>query len=569
MNDSQYQPNGNAVDVALLEMLIDQEQPVQTLLVERERSYSLQASIPFSSTRKRRTVAYKLPNENTVRVVVKGAPEYIVNQCENQLDSNLDNIPLASHDIDRILDETVTEAIAKNGMKSIAIAYKDVDADEFQQLKSQNNNFESEETRGVLEEGLTLVAIAGLTDPLRKDIKKTIKKIMDANTNVRIISGDHKWSALTTAIEIGLIQDETAPEDSIISGDELKRQLSEIMTKTQDTEEGRGETWKLNKDYIKTFKDNILRVYVVIYRADPEVKHMFTAAIRDTSTVVGVTGEGLNDARALSEASVGFAMGEDGCAAAKEHADIILTDDNFTSVLNAIRWGRNIQDNTRKFVQFQMTINISCLVFVILSVITLGFSPFSVFQLLWINLIMDVLAAIAYATEHPHPTELRKERIKPKDKIFTQLMWRAISSQALYQLLVMVILLYFGPAMFNIQYEFYPEKELRTASGAPTYRLQHQTLLFQTFIMMNLFNMINCRVLGVLPPAKKKGATADSVVLNESEDSEASRRELNVFVRFFDNWWFLIILLVELNLQFIMVQYDGIGVVMLTTPLTW
>jgi len=133
----------------------------------------------------------------------------------------------------------------------------------------------------------------------------------------------------------------------------------------------------------------------------------------------------------------------------------------------------------------------------------------------------------------------------------------------------MVILLYFGPAMFNIKYEFYPEKELRDASGAPTYRLQHQTLLFQTFIMMNLFNMINCRVLGVLPPAKKKGATADSVVLNESEDSEASRRELNVFVRFFDNWWFLIILLVELNLQFIMVQYDGIGVVMLTTPLTW
>ena len=97
-------------------------------------------------------------------------------------------------------------------------------------------------------------------------------------------------------------------------------------------------------------------------------------------------------------------MGEDGCAAAKDHADIILTDDNFTSVVNAIRWGRNIQDNTRKFIQFQMTVNISCLTIVILSVITLGFSPFSVFQLLWINLVMDVLAAIAFATEHPHPT---------------------------------------------------------------------------------------------------------------------------------------------------------------------
>ena len=174
-------------------------------MVEREREYTLQASIPFSSTRKRRTVAYKLPSENTVRVVVKGAPEYIVNQCENQLDSICDCVPLASHDIDRILDETVTEAIAKKGMKSVAIAYKDVDADEFAQLKADNGNFESEETRVALEEGLTLVAIAGLTDPLRKDIRKTIKKIMDANTNVRIISGDHKWSALATAIEIGLI----------------------------------------------------------------------------------------------------------------------------------------------------------------------------------------------------------------------------------------------------------------------------------------------------------------------------------------------------------------------------
>ena len=163
------------------------------------------------------------------------------------------------------------------------------------------------------------------------------------------------------------------------------------MKTAEDDEEGRGETWVFRDDNsISDFKMNILQRIVVVYRADPQVKHMFTSAIRQTNTVVGVTGEGLNDARALSEASVGFAMGEDGCAAAKDHADIILTDDNFTSVVNAIRWGRNMQDNTRKFIQFQMTVNMSCLSIVILSIITLGFSPFSVFQLLWINLIMDV-----------------------------------------------------------------------------------------------------------------------------------------------------------------------------------
>lgn len=117
--------------------------------------------------------------------------------------------------------------------------------------------------------------------------------------------------------------------------------------------------------------------------------------------MVGVTGEGLSDARALSEADVGFTMGEDGCSAAKDHADVILMDDNFFTVITSIRWGRNIQDNVRKFVQFQMTVNFSCMIFVLTTALFLGHSPFSIVQLLWINLIMDVLAAIAFATEHP------------------------------------------------------------------------------------------------------------------------------------------------------------------------
>jgi len=341
------------------------------------------------------------------------------------------------------------------------------------------------------------------------------------------------------------------------------------MKPAKDTEEDRGTTFEfINDGAVKDFKQSILQVYIVVYRADPEVKHMFASAIRQSGTIVGVTGEGLNDARALSEASVGFAMGEDGCAAAKDHADIILTDDNFVSVVNAIRWGRNIQDNTRKFIQYQMTVNVSCLAIVIFSIICLGFSPFSVFQLLWINLVMDVLAAIAFATEHPHPTELRKERIRKKEKIVTPLMWRAVTSQALYQFLVMIILLFFGPAMFDIRYEFYPLKALFNGSD-PTYRLQHQTLMFQTFMLMNLFNMLNCRVLGRMPDKKASSREMqDSVVLNQSEDSEMARRELNIFTRIFSNWWFLIILLAELNLQYFMVQYSGVGVVFMTTPLT-
>jgi len=193
----------------------------------------------------------------------------------------------------------------------------------------------------------------------------------------------------------------------------------------------------------------------LVYRATPDLKHMFVAALRQSKSTVGVTGEGLGDARALSEANVGFTMGEDGCSAAKDHADIILTKDDFFTVLTAIRWGRNLQDNVRKFVQFQLTVNISCCFFVITTTTIVAHCPFTVVQLLWINLIMDVLAAIAFATENPHPENIRKERIRPNDKIITKAMMRGILTQSVYMIIVMLILMYAGPAACDRPYNLY------------------------------------------------------------------------------------------------------------------
>lgn len=227
---------------------------------------------------------------------------------------------------------------------------------------------------------------------------------------------------------------------------------------------------------MKSFKKQVKNVVRVLYRATPKHKHMFVALMKMTGSNCAVTADGLNDARALSAANVGFAMGLGGCAVAKDHADIIILDDNFKSVYNAIKWGRNIFDNCRKFLTFQMTVNISCLFIVAIAGATLGKSPFSVIQLLWLNLVMDTLAALALGTEAPHPTVLRKERIKKKDKIMLPIMWRSILSQFIYQALVMVILLYFGPSMFDISYDLV-STELRE-NGAPTNRLVHYTFLF-------------------------------------------------------------------------------------------
>ena len=141
-----------------------------------------------------------------------------------------------------------------------------------------------------------------------------------------------------------------------------------------------------------------------------------------------------------------------------------------------------------------MTVNLSCIVFVLFTTVILGHPPFNIVQLLWINLIMDVLAAIAFATENPHPTQIRKERTRSRDRIITPTMMRSILSQTIYQIVVMLLLLFMGPAAANISYKLY-ETELETEDGSPTYRLLHQTFMFQSFVLMNLFNMVNCRIL--------------------------------------------------------------------------
>lgn len=230
-------------------------------------------------------------------------------------------------------------------------------------------------------------------------------------------------------------------------------------------------------------------------------------------------------------------MGISGCEAAKDAADIIILDDNFKSVFKATQYGRNIYDNVRKFIQFQLTVNIACCTMVFLGGATLGESPFNVIQLLWINMIMDTLAAIALATEPPHPTELRKKRVTKGEKIIMKSMWRTILGGALYQILVMSTLLYFGPKIFNIEYHlidakyYYEQGDDIPAGhqvGDPTYRTLHYSLMFATFMLMQIFNAFNSRKLGI--------------------------KQYNIFERFFNNFKFIFVLLIEFGVSAFMLE---------------
>lgn len=226
-------------------------------------------------------------------------------------------------------------------------------------------------------------------------------------------------------------------------------------------------------------------------RATAEDKFILISGVKQKGALVGMTGDSIADAKALQLADVGLCMGS-GCDVAKDNSDLVILDNNFCSIHSSIKWGRAIFENVRKFIQFQLTINIVLCFITILSGLTLGRTPLNVIQMLWTNLIMDILGAIAIGTE-PYDPKVKASRVSRRAQIIKMEMWRQIIMHSAYQILVMVILMYFGPFIF-FEETFNLVLTPKRINGEPTDRLKLDTMLFHTFILMNLFNQINCRI---------------------------------------------------------------------------
>lgn len=207
-----------------------------------------------------------------------------------------------------------------------------------------------------------------------------------------------------------------------------------------------------------------------------------------------MTGDSIADAEALRKADVGLCMGS-GCDVAKDAADLVILDNDFVSIHRAIKWGRAVFDNARKFLQFQLTVNISLCFVMLLGGFSLGHPPLNVVQMLWLNLLMDVLAAIALGTEPFKDDSRETRRISRRDEVMLPEMWRQVTVQATYQILVMMMLMYFGGLMFVTEGVNLIHAPIRNPDGTGTARLKIDTICFHTFVLMNLFNQINCRVL--------------------------------------------------------------------------
>ena len=394
--------------------------------------------------------------------------------------------------------------MAQDGLKCISYAFKEIQMSDLEQLTS-TYDVESEEFRNELENDLIYLATFGMDDPLRPDIEESIQFIRHGSAdaaessggnqvNIRMVTGDHIDTAKAVALRTGLVkQEELQLKGIAMSGDEFRDAIG-----------GYNKIWDpTNQEFRVEFMeqkrfDEVKKRLKIIARCTSEDKFVLVSGIKQKGGLVGMTGDSIADADALKKAYVGLCMGS-GCDVAKDNSDLVILDNDFTSIHRSIKWGRAIFDNVRKFIQFQLTINIVICFITILGGCTLGHPPLNVVQMLWTNLIMDVLGAIAIGTEPYKKDQSQSNRISRRDKILLVEIWRQVLCQALYQILVMVFLMYFGVFIFfdetfNLVTTPPRVKIEETGVMEITNRLTLDTICFHTFILMNIFNSINCRV---------------------------------------------------------------------------
>ena len=231
--------------------------------------------------------------------------------------------------------------------------------------------------------------------------------------------------------------------------------------------------------------DQFVDTLQVMARSAPTDKHLLVTGLMERHQVVAVTGDGTNDGPALAKSNVGFAMGITGTSVAKDASDIVLMDDNFVSIVKAVMWGRNVYDSIRKFLQFQLTVSFVACTVSFVSALFLHEPPMSAVQVLWINLVMDTLAALALATELPTPKLLDRAPSNREESLVSPIMMRNILGHVLYQFTLLMFFVYKGHQFLNV-----PIGRGLGQNAEPTV---HYTMVFNIFVMLQVFNEFNSR----------------------------------------------------------------------------
>lgn len=496
---------GNKTECSLLGFVLDMGKDYQTIRDDTPEE-KLHKVYTFNSVRKSMSTVIPLTSGG-FRVFTKGASEMVLKRCSYIYGTEGKLLQFTHEDQDKLV-KNVIEPMACDGLRTICVAYKDYVAKPEQpnQIKCDNEPDWDDEDKIISE--LTCLCVVGIEDPVRPEVPEAIKKCQKAGITVRMVTGDNVNTARSIAMKCGIIK--PGEDFLVIDGKEFNRRIRDN-----------------HGDVEQQLLDKVWPRLRVLARSSPQDKYTLVKGIIDSKLhtnreVVAVTGDGTNDGPALKKADVGFAMGIAGTDVAKEASDIILTDDNFSSIVKAVMWGRNVYDSIAKFLQFQLTVNIVAVIVAFVGACAVEDSPLKAVQMLWVNLIMDTLASLALATELPTAELLLRRpygRMKP---LISRTMMKNILGQGIYQLTIIFFLLFLGDRFFDIDSGMYAPLH-----SPPS---EHFTIIFNTFVMMTLFNEMNARKI---------------------------HGERNIFEGLLTNPIFYSILLITAGAQIIIVQFGG------------
>jgi Ca2+-transporting ATPase len=358
---------------------------------ELKKRYPRVNEFPFDSTRKMMSTIHKTPEGSDFVVYLKGAPEVVLERSTN-IDENGVVRLLSEEDRQQILSETLS--MADDALRVLATAYKEL---------PQTQDLKIEEA----ESGLTFIGLVGMIDPPRDEVPLAIKTCRQAGIRSMMVTGDHKLTAIAVAKKIGMLKDETPR--SVFTGNDLSNMSDDKL-------------------------DEVIEEVTVFARVSPEHKMRIAQSLQRKGHVVAMTGDGVNDAPALKTANIGIAMGIKGTDVTKEASDMILEDDNFATIVNAVEGGRRIYDNITKYIRLMITSNFDEFIAITLTALIGVPIPFLPIHVLWFNLMSDGLPAVALSIDPADPDTMRYRPRDPNEGILTRF-WRFILFVAFIDLL--------------------------------------------------------------------------------------------------------------------------------------
>jgi Ca2+-transporting ATPase len=458
-----------------------------SLSTERSNANIIQV-IPFDSAIKCSGVVVKLV-DGRYRLYVKGASEILLAKCESIISDatkELSGMPISEEDRDTL--ERLITSYASRSLRTIGLVYRDFESWPPRDARKMEDDPNMAIFTDIFK-NMVFLAVVGIQDPLRPSVRDAVKDCQHAGVYVRMVTGDNVMTAKAIAEDCGIL----VPGGIVMEGPTFR---------------------KLSKKEM----DAVIPKLCVLARSSPEDKRILVKRLKELGETVAVTGDGTNDAPALKTADVGFSMGIAGTEVAKEASAIILMDDNFASIVKALLWGRAVNDAVKKFLQFQITVNITAVFLTFVTAVSSEDqqSVLTAVQLLWVNLIMDTFAALALATDPPTRTLLDRLPDPKSAPLITLRMWKMIIGQAIYQLVVTLILYFGGNSILD--YDSEPEQK------------KLPTLVFNTFVWMQIFNALNNRRLD---------------------------NRFNIFEGITHNWFFVIILAIMIGGQTLIVFVGG------------